>query len=433
MSFGKDFLAAVLAAKSVSAYVSYGDIAHLFQGTEVDVAKFVAGFVKQHASLPGPDTVELHTGQALAPVAEAASYYFDLMELRHVEREVKKALQAANDKLKPAEKDPNGALEMLRETVAKLTAQKMGKQLSDFRHAYELIISTFAQQLTKESTGHLTLGWPYLDEMSGGLGVGDMVSIVGRPQKGKTWALLYNALYGWRAAGEAALALENAGQPNTLSPKIGSRLFVSMEMSSLAIQQRLAALQTHVEPSKLKKGALGTAAIQNLKNGLTRIQFYGAPLWIVDGNLTATVEDVWSLARQLDVEAIFIDGGYLVKHPSERDRYRRVAENAELMKRELTALAPTVVSWQFARSASKKKKGEKADLDDIGYTDAIAQVSSLVLGLLEPDSIETLKQRRVEVLKGRNGETGGFDTNWNFEAMDFSQVVQVDVKDLHFI
>ena len=86
------------------------------------------------------------------------------------------------------------------------------------------------------------------------------------------------------------------------------------------------------------------------------IKGYGAPFYVVDGNLTATVEDIWTLARQLKPDAIFIDGAYLVKHPKERDRYRRVAENAELMKRELAALAPTVCSWQFAKTAAKKNK-----------------------------------------------------------------------------
>lgn len=60
---------------------------------------------------------------------------------------------------------------------------------------------------------------------------------------------------------------------------------------------------------------------------------------------------------------------------TERDRFRRVAENADLIKQELASIAPTVVSWQFARSASKKnaKKGEEVTMDDIGYTDAIGQ------------------------------------------------------------
>ena len=128
-----------------------------------------------------------------------------------------------------------------------------------------------------------------------------MASVVGRPQKGKTWAMLYAALHGWHSAGEASMALAKAGQP-ALNPKIGSRLIVSMEMSNLQIQQRLAAYVARVEPSKIKKASLTTIGYDNLKKGLSRIRKYNCPLYVVDGNMTATVEDIWALARQLDVE-----------------------------------------------------------------------------------------------------------------------------------
>jgi hypothetical protein len=107
----------------------------------------------------------------------------------------------------------------------------------------------------------------------------------------------------------------------------------------------------------------------------------------------------------------------------------------ELMKQELAALAPVVVSWQFSRDAAKKnkKKGEKAGLEDIGYTDAIGQVSSLVLGLFEEESVETIKQRKIEILKGRNGEIGSFITRWDFNKMDFSEIEDEDVSELQFL
>ena len=122
-----------------------------------------------------------------------------------------------------------------------------------------------------------------------------------------------------------------------------------------------------------------------------------------------------------------------MKHATERDRYRRVAENADLMKQELAALAPTTVSWQFAKSASKKKKGEQVTGDDVGYSDAIYQVSSVLMGLFEPDSVETLNRRKVEILKGRKGEVGSFVTNWNFTRMDFSEILSTNISDLQFI
>ena len=119
---------------------------------------------------------------------------------------------------------------------------------------------------------------------------------------------------------------------------------------------------------QVKNAALTTIGLGKLKGSLLEIKNAKSALWVVDGNFTATVDDVYALARQLKPDSIWIDGGYLLKHPTERDRFRRVAENADLIKQMLADLAPTVCSWQFARSGSKKakKKGETAVLDDIG-------------------------------------------------------------------
>lgn len=429
MSFGKQFVSAVLAEKSVSNLLQFGAIDHLFKASEQPIYEFVREFVKKYQALPTPDTVELHTGETLIPHAEPSSYYHDLMVARHVEFQLRKGMKAANDLLLPENgKDADGALAQLTELVMSLVAEKHQKQVVDFREAYELVIPDFvAKYHTKEQMG-LHFGWPKVDEMTGGLVVGDVASFVGRPAAGKTWQMLYSALHGWEAAGQRFM--ETGEEPDSDQ----SRLFVSMEMGVLPISQRLAAMKAHAPAAGLKKGALSSKMLKAVKDGLTEIKGYPHPFYVVDGNLAATVEDLWMLARQLKPAAIFIDGAYLVKHPTERDRFRRVAENADLIKQELAALAPTVCSWQFARTANKKnkKKGEKVDLDDIGYTDAIGQVSSLVMGLFEEESVETLKQRRVEILKGRNGEVGSFSTKWDFQTMDFSQIVEEAPEDLQF-
>ncbi len=423
MSIGKMFLSAVIAEGSVGALLEYGRIEHLFKANEIGVYEFVRDFVKEYQTLPTEDTIEVHTGDTLVQHSEPSAYYHDLMELRHIEFSMKKAMKKAGDLFMPENKDVMSALEVMTNAVMDLASQRVQKQVVDFRHAYEVVVGEYASKFNLTDQKGLHMGWPYIDELTGGLVRGDVASMVGRPAAGKTWQLLYAAHHGWRKAGK-----------NHDPEADQSRLFVSMEIGLLPIQQRLAAMQAHVSASNLKKSALGSGKLSMLKAGLAEIKDYGAPFWVVDGNLAATVEDIWALARQLKPAAIFIDGAYLVKHPTERDRYRRVAENAELIKSELAPIAPTVCSWQFAKTAGKKnpKKGEKVTMDDIGYTDAIAQVSSLVLGLFQEDSVETLNQRKVEVLKGRNGETGSFITAWDFQTMDFSEVTQTDVGDLQF-
>ena len=422
-TFGKDFLSAVLAEGSVSGLLKFGPIAELFRGSEVEPYNFVIGFVKEYGKLPKPETIAAHTSEVLIPAKEPAKYYYDLLMIRHRELVIKSAMKEASIYLQVDSKDVDKSVVLLAKAVMALAAQKFGQQILDFRMAYDLVMGNYVTQKANADKNGLRMGWPYLDKLTGGLMQGDMISFVGRPAAGKTWQMLYAAYFGWRAAAE--LHVPEYDQ---------SRMFVSIEMPILQIGQRLSALHAHLNMNHVKNAELGTLGLQRLKKGLLEVQGFGAPFYIVDGNLTATVEDIALIAQQLKPAGIFVDGAYLVKHPTEKDRYRRVAENAELIKSQLCPIAPTACSWQFAKTAGKKDKkaGEKPDLDDIGSSVAIGQVSSLVLGVFEQENVETLKQRRIEVLKGRSGEVGSFVTNWNFITMDFSEVPEIDVGDLQY-
>jgi replicative DNA helicase len=222
-------------------------------------------------------------------------------------------------------------------TVMDLIAKKHRNLVVDFREAYHPIISAYSAKSNEDGHLRIRFGWPTLDNMTGGLVQGDMVSFVGRPQAGTTMQMLYAAHTPWQEQKRRVL-------------------LVSMEMKSIVIQQRLAALHAHISITRLKNGELSTNSFNKLKGGLTEVKGFEEPFWIVDGNFAATVDDVCALARQLKPDVIFIDGAYLLKHPRERDRYRRVAENADLIKQHLSDLAPTGCSWQFSRDAAKKSK-----------------------------------------------------------------------------
>jgi hypothetical protein len=116
-----------------------------------------------------------------------------------------------------------------------------------------------------------------------------------------------------------------------------------------------------------------------------------------------------------------------------------VAENCELLKEEIAGNLgiPVAASWQFSREAAKKmgsKKGGAVGLEDIGYTDAIGQISSIVLGLLEEDNVETMKKKTVTIMKGRSGESGEFKINWQFEpVLNFDHFVEQEVGELEYL
>lgn len=416
-----------MADGSVSKLLEHGPADHLFLASEADAWEFVREFVKSYQALPTVETLEAHTGTSLVPHSEPAGYYFDLMKARHTERKLKSLMKEVQQKLAPEAYDPDAALGVVIETAMSLVTAANAKQLADFRHSFETLKNDYVAKNQEAESGGLMLGWPSVDKETGGLIRGDVLSMVGRPAAGKTFQMLFGAMHGWLENGRQFLA--TGVKPDQSQ----SRLFVSMEMSLLPIQQRMGAMATNLAVGKIKKGALGTKLFNAYKEGLSVLEGFPDPFWIVDGNLTATVDDIFMLARQLKPDAIFIDGAYLLQHPTERDRFRRVAENADLIKKQLAPIAPVACSWQFAKTASKKKKGEKVTGDDVGYSDAIFQVSSLMLGLLQDDSVETINQRKIEILKGRNGETGSFMTKWDFDKMDFREIVEAKVDELQFL
>ena len=230
----------------------------------------------------------------------------------------------------------------------------------------------------------------------------------------------------------------------------GVPLFLSMEMTNTLIAQRLAAMNTHKPLTQLLKGMMSSSAWKSFQTSLHGLKKKEKPFWLVDGNLATSVDELVSLARQFKPSAVYVDGAYLLSHPDRRiSRFEKITENAEaLKKRVATELdVPVIASYQFSREAEKKKKShskhkEEVGLEDIYGSDAIGQLSSVVLGLFEEESIETLVRRRVEVLKGRHGETGSFLINWNFLQMDFSEIpskkgsdgkLQEDTSDLQFL
>lgn len=422
----------MLTEGSVAEFISLGPIDHLFKGgNEAELFAFVSGFLKKYAKFPTIDTVEKNTKIDVTVGEEPWSYYFDILKSRHVEISLKTSMKEAAEFLQADNKAPDQALSIMTEAVMRLIRDNTRMEIVDFRDAYDAVIGQYAAAYQAGSDYGFQFGWPTIDEMSGGLTKGDMASIIGRPSKGKTWFSLYAACSQWFSIGRAKLEF-----PDGDYPCAHSRLFVSMEMSIQQIQQRLAAMVTQVPASSLKHAELTTPNMKKLKSGLLELKGFGAPFYIVDGNLASTVEDIWIRARQLKPDAIFIDGAYLLKHPTEKDRFRRVAENAELIKKELTSVAPTICSYQFAKSATKnksKKSGDAPTLDDIGYSDAIAQVSSLVLGLLEAETIETINTRRISVLKGRGGESGSVTVHFDPDKMLFGEVVPEPVSELQFV
>jgi replicative DNA helicase len=254
----------------------------------------------------------------------------------------------------------------------------------------------------------IKMGWPGLDSITNGLGEGDICSIVGATGSGKTFHALYVA-------------------HDIYFNQKKDVIFISMEMGKDILTQRLSAMITKSNLTEIEHGRETTHIQKNVKAALMGLQELPQKLYIVDGALSSTVEQVEALLQIYKPHALVIDGAYLMQHKNVKlDRYSRVGENIKALK----ALAskfkiPMVLSYQFNRKAAeKKKKGESAGLEDIGSSADIEQISSIVLALKQAESTETLKQRVISILKGRNGgDNATINIHWDFEHLNFSEII----------
>lgn len=415
-TIGLKLLSSTIGVGSVQDYLSLGLQEHLFRGSELDVFGFVQKHLISFGVLPSPETILEKVGaHSLVDAPEPPEFYLVEAEKRYLQTTIKKMLTDAQEPL--SKQDPEKAFDAIFNIMSDLHLQKHRNHIIDFRDAADIVKAEYIKQKKMDEVYSTKFGWPTLDDMVGGLRSGDLCSIVGRPASGKTFMGLYTALNTW----------DQGGTP----------LFLSMEMENALIAQRLASISSHKSLTQIMKGMLATPSYQALMKHLGGLKKKEKPFWCIDGNLTASTDDLQSLCRQLKPSSVYVDGAYLLSHPDRRmSRFEKITENAERLKKDIASKLgiPVVASYQFSREAEKKKKShskhkEEVGLEDIYGSDAIGQLSSVVLGLFEEESIETLVRRRVEILKGRSGEVGSFLINWEFMKMDFSEIPSVKDAD----
>lgn len=386
-------------------------VPEMFKPGEDKVFEYVQSHVQKFHDLPKIETlVQAFPDVQQIQAPENCAYYVHHLENRLYYEWINHANINSQQLLKDNPGAITEAKQVLQDALAKITTHQYRLRLVNVvKDAPAMVVQAYHDVLVNDSIG--SFGWPHMDSTCGGLYPGDVVSIIGRPAAGKTWLVLYKALHNWRFKRKP--------------------LVVSMEMAPLPVVQRLTAMHAGTNIAQLKLGGYSTTTYKKFSQSLLTLAGSHQDFWVVDGNLAASVDDIYTMAQQLKCDQVYIDGAYLLKHPNKRlDRYTRVAENIELIKQRTTEIGvPTTASYQFARSAKKDKKDQQAGLEDIAFSDGIGQVSSIVLGLFQDESVETIEGRVVRVLKGRSGEVGQFKINWDFNVMNFQQQLEDQQQD----
>jgi replicative DNA helicase len=248
---------------------------------------------------------------------------------------------------------------------------------------------------TKESYIGIPTGFTDLDMQTSGFQNSEFIVIGARPSVGKT-ALALNMA--------ANIAIRN-------KIPVG---FFTLEMSSMALMQRMLASEARIRSNSLRSGFLKPSDFHKLTEAASKI--YEAPLYIEDTPALRLL-DLRALARrmkhQFNVAIVFIDYITLITAENrELARHEQIAEISRSLKALARELDIPVVALSQVRRESEGKQPSLADLRESGSIEQDADVVIFLhrerqgggTGEVDARSIET----ELIIAKQRNGPVGSY-------------------------
>ena len=212
--------------------------------------------------------------------------------------------------------------------------------------------------------------WPQVNDLIGGLKDDAYVLYYGRPKNKKTFVALFHAI---------DLFLSQRKRV----------LIYSKEMPEDEIWDRVLCFIASVPYDLFQRGKLpGDMAVrlhvaQNLVETIVRDTAGAAQIFCLSGKAIPAGSDsvAWLevMAQQYKVNAIFIDGVYLMASSSKSkdDHARAAAISRELRAAILRMRIPTIATIQANRKTDKT--GKTSDTDEVAFSDAFSQDATAML------------------------------------------------------
>lgn len=374
----------------------YKAILNLFnQGRKADIITVIEE-LRQMGELDlagGPSYIASLTN--VVPSSANVDYYAKIVQDSSVRRSLLRISADISTRSYDEAQESRMIVEDAQRLIFELTDNR---QTLTYKSAKEIVPKTIEaiEKLynTKDAFTGIPSGLGGLDAMTSGFQKSELIIIGARPSVGKT-----------------ALALTMASHI-AIKDKIPTGFF-TLEMSDMALMQRLISSEARIESEKIRTGLLKPSDFHSLMEAAGRI--YEAPLYIVDMP-NMKLLDLRAQARRLKtqqkVEIIFID--YLTLISSENYQLPRHEQIAEI-SRSLKSLAreldiPVVALSQVRRDA----EGKRPTLSDIRESGSIEQDADVVMFLhRERESDKRSDEERSKaitteliVAKQRNGPTG---------------------------
>jgi replicative DNA helicase len=339
-----------------------------------------------------------------APTAANATYYAEIVKNKSTLRAL---IHSSTEILRDAYDETHEAREMLSLAEQKIFAildERGAGELSNIRDILqEAMVRIDARMKNEHTIGGIETGFRDFDTLTGGLHDSELIILAARPSMGKTALALNIAEY-------SALESQN------------TTLFVSLEMSSVELADRMLCSLAEVNGQRLRNGTISNDDRRKLVEKAAEMS--QAPLF-VDDTPSRTMTEIAAAARRLKRKSslglIVIDYLQLIEPDNSRDpRQEQVAKIARRLKglaRELRV--PVLCLAQLNRQA-EVSRDNRPRLSHLRESGAIEQDADVVMFIHREEYYQTNEEDRAKVAgqadliiaKQRNGPIGEVKLSW---------------------
>jgi len=347
------------------------------------------------------------------PSSANIEYYAQMVKNYSVKRSLLSVASEIGVEVYDESKEAAEILEDVQRTIFKLSDERQvftSRKISEVLKETILILDNVMK--SKNPITGISTGFERLDQLTSGFQREEFIVIGARPSVGKT-----------------ALAL-NMASNMAFHQKIPTAFF-SLEMSNIALAQRIISSEAKVQAQNLRSGFLSTGDYKKIVDVMSLL--YEGPFYIVDipnMDLLSLRTQARKLRSQQNVEIIFIDYlGLIAYENSKLQRFEQISNISRALKslaRELHI--PIVVLCQLNRDA----QWETPTLANLRDSGSIEQDADLVLFLNREQPKKNKKDKEEEkpvsfdriptdliIAKQRNGPTGVVKLEMNAKYAKF--------------
>ena len=251
----------------------------------------------------------------------------------------------------------------------------------------------------------ITTGYPTLDANTGGLTENDLLTLAGRTNVGKSYLLLHMLTAAWSA--------------------MNSALVITMEMGVRQLTTRMVGMGSGLNTKYIRERRVSSFKMDDLAETVLGFQLR-PPLYFVSGHKLNSVEDVETLIHEMRPAICYIDAAYLFKlaDRGKRGKWEMLEDVMEVLQAiQVRTKTPIVITVQLGKGQSSKSSSLDNAIDKVRGSDAIAQLSSVLVAVAAADGIHRQTRRVFNLAKNREGpKEVPWWSKFEFDPMCFEEV-----------